>query len=63
MIELEAKCPKKRCLGYAQASVDFSGSDGEGNTEGPCDTCHAQVAFHYLVEIDGVSLARDDDEN
>ena len=56
MMELEVKCPKKKCKGYAEASV----SVGEGNTEGPCDTCGAQIGFHYSIEFDGVYIASDD---
>ena len=56
MMELEVKCPKKKCNGYAQASVSYS----EGNTEGPCDVCDSQVAFHYTIEFDDVRLASDD---
>ena len=57
MHEIEAKCPKKKCKGYAQASVSYD----EGNTEGPCDTCDSQVGFHYEIEIDSIFLANDDD--
>ncbi len=49
---IEVKCPKKRCKGYAQASV----SREEGNAEGPCDQCDAQVQFYFKLEIDGVHL-------
>lgn len=52
MFEVEAKCPKKKCEGYAQASVTYD----EGNTSGPCEDCGAQVGFHYKIEIDGVHL-------
>lgn len=57
MFELVVKCPKKKCKGWAEASV----SHDEGNTSGPCDTCGAQVGFHYLIEIDGVHLEKDDE--
>jgi len=50
MHEIEVKCPRKKCKGYAQASVSYE----EGNTEGPCDTCDAQVGFHFVIEIDGI---------
>jgi hypothetical protein len=53
--QIEVKCPKKGCKGYAEASV----SNYEGNTEGPCDTCDAQVAFSYAIETDGVRLVRE----
>lgn len=53
MMEVEAKCPKKKCKGFAEASV----TDYEGNTEGPCDSCGSQVGFHYTIEVDGVFLA------
>jgi hypothetical protein len=56
MFEIEVKCPKKKCKGYAEASV----TDDEGNTSGPCDTCGAQVGFHYSIEIDGVHLENDE---
>lgn len=55
MFELEVKCPKKKCKGYAQASV----TDDCGNTEGPCDECGSQVGFHYEIEIDGVHLVEE----
>ncbi len=56
MFELEAKCPKKKCKGYAVASV----SDSEGNTEGPCDECGTQIGFHFEIEIDGIYVAREE---
>lgn len=55
MFVIEVKCPKKKCKGYAEASVTHD----EGNTEGPCDECDSQVAFHYAVEIDGVHLVQE----
>jgi len=48
MFELEVKCPKKKCKGYAVASV----TDDEGNTSGPCEDCGAQVGFHYTIEAE-----------
>ena len=57
-MEIEAKCPKKNCKGYAEASVEGN----EGNTEGPCNTCDARVGFHYTIEIDGAYIVDEDDE-
>ena len=50
--EISAKCPNKKCKGYATASVSYD----VGNTEAPCDECGNQVGFHYEVEIDGEHL-------
>lgn len=58
MMEIIAKCPKKKCKGWAEASV----SGTEGNTEGPCDECGAQVGFHYCIEIDSVYIVTEDGE-
>lgn len=58
MFEIQVKCPKKKCKGYAEASV----IDDEGNTEGPCDTCGSQVGFHYKIEIDSAYIVEADDE-
>lgn len=55
MHEIEVKCPKKRCKGYALATV----SNLEGNTEGPCDECDAQVGFHFEIELDGIYLVEE----
>lgn len=54
--QISVKCPKKKCKGYAEASV----SDHEGNTEGPCDECGSQVGFHFSIEVGGVHLAGDE---
>jgi len=51
---LQVKCPKKRCSGYAEAYV----SSVEGNTEGLCDSCDAQVAFSYELDIFDVRLVK-----
>lgn len=52
MSEIEVKCPKRKCKGYAQAYV----TNDEGNTEGPCDTCNSQVGFHFVIETDDIRL-------
>ena len=56
MNEIEVKCPKKNCEGYAIASVSYY----EGNTEGPCYECNAQVEFHYSIDIQDVRVRKKD---
>lgn len=54
---IQVKCPRKKCKGYAKASVSYE----QGNTEGPCDTCDSQVVFWFSIETDGVRLVGDDE--
>lgn len=56
MNSLEFKCPVKKCKGYVEAAVSYD----EGNTEGPCNWCDTQVAFHYVIEIDDVRVVEDE---
>lgn len=54
---INVKCPRKKCKGYAEASVSYE----TGNTEGPCDECGSQVGFHYSIEVDGVRIVERDE--
>lgn len=57
MNEVAAKCPKKKCPGYAIVPV----SHDEGNVEGECETCDSLVGFHYVIEVDGICLLQDEE--
>lgn len=55
MSDIQFQCPKKKCTGWVEVTVD----NGEGNFEGSCGVCESVIGFHYTIEIEDVRVIDD----